>query len=128
MKFAVKTLALAAMAVSLSAAYAQKGETVRIAMIEGLSGPMANVGQNQLKNWQFLADPANGASNPAGVKFEIVGMDSKVLRRRHSTLSRLLLTRVSATSPRATVPVPRWPFPMLWPSTMSAIRARKSST
>ena len=104
MKFAVKTLALAAMAVSLSAAYAQKGETVRIAMIEGLSGPMANVGQNQLKSWQFLADQLNGANNPAGVKFEIVGMDSKgCARRRHSTLSRPLLTRVSATSPRATV-------------------------
>jgi branched-chain amino acid transport system substrate-binding protein len=77
MKFAVKTLALAAMAVSMSAAYAQKGETVRIAMIEGLSGPMAVVGQNQLKSWQFMAEQLNGANNVAGVKFEIVGMDSK---------------------------------------------------
>ncbi len=58
-------------------ALAQKGETVRIAMLEGLSGPMANVGQNQLKNWQFLAQRLNGAKNAAGVTFEIVGMDTK---------------------------------------------------
>jgi branched-chain amino acid transport system substrate-binding protein len=77
MKFAVKMVALAAMAASMSATYAQKGETVKIAMIEGLSGPMANVGQNQLKSWQFVAEQLNGANNAAGVKFEIVGMDSK---------------------------------------------------
>jgi branched-chain amino acid transport system substrate-binding protein len=77
MKFAVKMVALAAMAASMGAAYAQKGETVKIAMIEGLSGPMANVGQNQLKSWQFVADQLNGSKNAAGVKFEIVGMDSK---------------------------------------------------
>ncbi len=58
-------------------ALAQKGETVRIAMLEGLSGPMANVGQNQLKNWQFLAQRMNGTKNAAGVNFEIVGMDTK---------------------------------------------------
>jgi branched-chain amino acid transport system substrate-binding protein len=46
-------------------------------MIEGLSGPMANVGQNQLKTWQFLAEKLEATNNPAGVKFEIVGMDSK---------------------------------------------------
>ena len=58
-------------------AFAQKGETVKIAMIEGLSGPFANVGQNQLKSWQFVAENLTPAENPAGVKFEIVGMDSK---------------------------------------------------
>ena len=35
---------------------AQKGETVRIAFMDPLSGPFANVGQNQLKSWQFVAD------------------------------------------------------------------------
>jgi branched-chain amino acid transport system substrate-binding protein len=77
MKFAMKVVAATVAALCVGGAFAQKGETVKIAMIEGLSGPMANVGQNQLKNWQFLADPANGVKNPAGVKFEIVGMDSK---------------------------------------------------
>ena len=53
------------------------GQTVKIALIEGLSGPFGNVGQNQLKSWQFLMENLSGANNAAGVKFEIVGMDSK---------------------------------------------------
>ena len=53
------------------------GQTVKIALIEGLSGPFGNVGQNQLKTWQFLAENMNDAKNVAGVKFEVVGMDSK---------------------------------------------------
>ncbi|MEY2684308.1 MAG: hypothetical protein RJA09_1452 [Pseudomonadota bacterium] len=77
MKFTLKHVVAASMVVVSFAAVAQKGETVKIAMIEGLSGPFANVGQNQLKSWQFVAEHFNGAKNPAGVKFEIVGMDSK---------------------------------------------------
>ena len=38
---------------------------------------MAPVGTNQLKSWQFIAEKFN-ASNPAGVKFEIVGFDNKL--------------------------------------------------
>ena len=53
------------------------GQTVKIAMIEGLSGPFGNVGQNQLKSWQFIAENMSGAKNAAGVKFEIVPFDSK---------------------------------------------------
>jgi branched-chain amino acid transport system substrate-binding protein len=77
MKFAIKTVAACLILAGTSMAFAQKGETVKIAMIEGLSGPFGNVGQNQLKNWQFIADRLNGAKNAAGVKFEIVGIDSK---------------------------------------------------
>ena len=77
MKFGFKLVAATVTVLCAGGAFAQKGETVKIAMIEGLSGPMANVGQNQLKNWQFLADNLNGAKNAAGVKFEIIGMDSK---------------------------------------------------
>lgn len=77
MKLTLKHVVAASMVVVSFAALAQKGETVKIAMIEGLSGPFANVGQNQLKSWQFVAEHFNGAKNPAGVKFEIVGMDSK---------------------------------------------------
>ena len=57
-------------------ASAQQGETVRIAFIDPLSGPFANVGQNQLKSWQFLAERLS-AGNPAGVKFEVVAFDNK---------------------------------------------------
>ena len=77
MKFTVKQVVAASLMAASFGAMAQKGETVKIAMIEGLSGPFANVGQNQLKSWQFIAERMNGAKNPAGVKFEIVGMDSK---------------------------------------------------
>ena len=58
-------------------AYAQKGETVKIAWIDPLSGLMAPVGSNQLKTLQYLAEETN-KSNPAGVKFEIIGMDNKL--------------------------------------------------
>ena len=68
--------ALALCALAASAA-AQKGQTVKIAMIEGFSGPFANVGTNLQKSFQFLAANLNAAENPAGVKFEIVPMDSK---------------------------------------------------
>ena len=77
MRFVMKVVAATAAIMCVGGAFAQKGETVKIAMIEGLSGAMANVGQNQLKNWQYLSDASNKVMNPAGVKFEIVGMDSK---------------------------------------------------
>jgi len=79
MTFSRRTLALsvaAALALPAGLAYAQKGETVKIAFIDPLSGPFANVGQNQLKSWQFTAEHFN-AGNPAGVKFEFVSFDNK---------------------------------------------------
>ena len=77
MKYAVNLVALGVALACSGAVWAQKGETVKIAMIEGLSGPFGNVGQNGLRNWQFVADNMKGSKNPAGVTFEIVGMDSK---------------------------------------------------
>ena len=71
------TLALAFLALHPSAAFAQKGETVKIAWIDPLSGLMAPIGQNQLKSFQYLAELFN-KNNPAGVKFEIVPFDNKV--------------------------------------------------
>lgn len=77
MKFAIKTVAACALFACATGAFAQKGETVKIAFIDPLSGPFANVGQNQLKSWQFVAERFSGAKNPAGVKFEIEGFDNK---------------------------------------------------
>lgn len=77
MKFAFKSVAVFAAMVCAGASYAQSGETVKIAFIDPLSGPFANVGQNQLKSWQFVADRFSGAKNPAGVKFEVTGFDNK---------------------------------------------------
>ena len=53
------------------------GEVVKMAWIDPLSGLMAPVGTNQLKSAQFFAEKFS-ASNPAGVKFEVVGMDNKL--------------------------------------------------
>ena len=66
-----------ALVLSGATASAQKGETVKIAWIDPLSGLMAPVGQNQVKSFQFFAEKFN-ATNPAGVKFEIVPIDNKL--------------------------------------------------
>ena len=69
--------AFAALAWLPGAALAQKGETVKIAWIDPLSGLMEPIGRNQLKSFQYLAELFN-KGNPAGVKFEIVPFDNKV--------------------------------------------------
>ena len=66
-----------AMALTGGAALAQKGETVKIAWIDALTGLTAATGQNQLKGFQFMAERFS-QSNPAGVKFEIVSFDNKL--------------------------------------------------
>ena len=77
MKFAMKMVAATAAVLCVGSAFAQKGETVKIAFMDPLSGPFANVGQNQLKSWQFAAEYLSGAKNPAGVKFVVNGFDNK---------------------------------------------------
>ncbi len=60
-----------------AAAFAQKGETVKIGWVDPLTGLMAPVGQNQIKSFQFIAEHFN-KGNPAGVKFEMVPIDNKL--------------------------------------------------
>ena len=73
-------LAARSVAVTLAlvpaAVLAQAGETVKIAFMEPLSGPFANIGQNALRSYQFGAEQFN-KKNAAGVKFEIVPFDDK---------------------------------------------------
>ncbi|MGQ3053750.1 MAG: branched-chain amino acid ABC transporter substrate-binding protein [Roseateles sp.] len=77
-RFTLRTLsAAAALVLAVGAAHAQKGETVKLAYIDALSGLMGPVGQNQVKTFQFLGEKFN-KSNPAGVKFEIVTFDNKL--------------------------------------------------
>lgn len=59
-------------------AWAQRGETVRIALIDPQSGLMGPVGINQLRSFQFFAEKFSGAGNPAGVRFEVEGFDNKL--------------------------------------------------
>ena len=77
MRFAVKTIAACAMLASAGAVFAQKGETVKIAWLDPLSGLMAALGTNQMKSWQYLAEEFS-KNNAAGVKFEIVPIDNKL--------------------------------------------------
>ena len=77
MKFAIKTIATCAMLTAATASLAQKGETVKIAWLDPLSGLMASVGTNQLKTTQFLAEEFN-KKNLSGVKFEVIGIDNKL--------------------------------------------------
>jgi branched-chain amino acid transport system substrate-binding protein len=82
MNVARRCLLLLLACVSCAAAQAapKKGEVVRIAWIDPLSGLMAAVGQNQLRSFQFIADRFNSDArlNPAGVRFEIVSYDNKL--------------------------------------------------
>jgi branched-chain amino acid transport system substrate-binding protein len=77
--FARSLRSLAAAALALAAALpAHAQEVVRIAYIDPLSGPFANVGEPGLKQFQFMADELNRRNAIPGVKLEIVGFDNKV--------------------------------------------------
>ena len=77
MKFAIKMVAASAIFACAGGALAQKGETVKIAWLDPLSGLMAAVGTNQLKSFQFISEEFN-KKNASGVKFEIIGIDNKL--------------------------------------------------
>ncbi|GAA0763045.1 branched-chain amino acid ABC transporter substrate-binding protein [Ideonella azotifigens] len=80
MKISYKWLGMvvtASLAMTTGLAHAQKGETVKVAWIDPLSGLMAPVGQNQVKSFQFIAEQFN-KGNAAGVKFEVVPIDNKL--------------------------------------------------
>ena len=65
MKLALKLVAASLMAAAATGAFAQKGETVKIALIEGLSGPFANVGQNQLRAGSSSPSTSRARTRPA---------------------------------------------------------------
>ncbi len=77
MRFPVKFFVASLIAASAAGAWAQKGETVKIAWLDPLSGLMAAVGTNQLKTTQFFAEEFN-RKNLSGVKFEVIGIDNKL--------------------------------------------------
>lgn len=77
MKFTIKIVAASALVACAGGAFAQKGETVKVAWLDPLSGLMAAVGTNQLKSFQFVAEEFN-KKNASGVKFEIIGIDNKL--------------------------------------------------
>ena len=78
MKCAMKLVAATAAFVCAGAAFAQKGETVKMVRIDAQTGLLGPVGVSQLKGFQFFAEKFSGAGNPAGVKFEVTGIDNKL--------------------------------------------------
>ncbi|KAB7619624.1 ABC transporter substrate-binding protein, partial [Verminephrobacter sp. Larva24] len=78
MKCALKFVAASVILAGACGASAQKGETVKVAWIDPLSGLMASVGTNQLKSFQFVAEEFFNKKNAAGVKFEIIAIDNKL--------------------------------------------------
>ena len=66
--------ALGAIALSLSAFAA---DPIKIAVIDPLSGPFANVGEAMVRHVQMAADQINSRGGALGSKFEIVPLDSK---------------------------------------------------
>ena len=66
------------MVMSLLAAVAPAQDTIKVAYIEGLSGPFANVGEIGLRHYQIAAEAVNARGGVlGGTKFEIVPFDSK---------------------------------------------------
>ncbi len=78
MKFALKFVAASVAVLCATSAMAQKGETVKMVRIDPLTGLLGPVGISQLKGYQFFAEKFSGAGNPAGVKFEVIGIDNKL--------------------------------------------------
>jgi branched-chain amino acid transport system substrate-binding protein len=73
----LRSLAVAALALA-AALPAAAQDVLRIAYVDPLSGPFANVGEAGLKHFQFMADELNRRNAAPGVKFEVVGFDNKV--------------------------------------------------
>jgi branched-chain amino acid transport system substrate-binding protein len=66
--------ALSVIVLSLSALAA---DPIKIAVIDPLSGPFANVGEAMVRHVQMAADQINARGGALGSKFEIVPLDSK---------------------------------------------------
>ena len=73
----LRSLAVAALLLA-AALPAAAQDVLRIAYVDPLSGPFANVGEAGLKHFQFMADELNRRNAAPGVKFEVVGFDNKV--------------------------------------------------
>jgi len=70
---------------------ARAAQTVRLAYLEGLSGPFAAVGQNILRHFQFAAELATSRQLAGpGISFEIVPFDNKGSPQESLTLLRAI--------------------------------------
>ena len=74
---AVSSLARVAVFAALALALPASAQTVKIAYLEGLSGPFANVGEVGLRHLQFFADRINEKGGVLAQKLEVVPFDTK---------------------------------------------------
>ncbi|CAN5834132.1 branched-chain amino acid ABC transporter substrate-binding protein [soil metagenome] len=72
-----KLLMASLVSLATAGAFAQPAQTVKIASLDMLSGPMAGLGNNVLKGFQHVAKVANDEAWAGPVKFEIVPFDNK---------------------------------------------------
>ncbi len=70
-------LARLAAAAAFAIALPASAQTIKIAYLEGLSGPFANVGEVGLRHLQFFADRVNEKGGVLGQKIEVVPFDTK---------------------------------------------------
>jgi len=69
---------LLGLAILGAAATSASAETVKIALIEGLSGPFAANGQAALREFGYAIDQfINGKNVDGGIKVELIGLDNK---------------------------------------------------
>ena len=50
---------------------------VKIAFVDPLSGTFGEVGRNQLRSWQWVAERHNAQAEPGAVRFQVVGFDNR---------------------------------------------------
>ncbi len=75
-RFATSVLGAVLATAFLVPAFAQQ-PVIKIAYIDPLSGPFANVGDGGLRQFQFVADQINAAKLAGKYRFEIVAYDNK---------------------------------------------------
>ncbi|MEO8005254.1 MAG: ABC transporter substrate-binding protein, partial [Betaproteobacteria bacterium] len=74
----LKTALLSAVLAAVVCLTAHAADPIRIAFIEGLSGPFANVGEIGLRHYQIAAEAVNARGGVlGGAKIEIVPFDHK---------------------------------------------------
>lgn len=73
----LSTIAAILVALALGSA-ASAEETIRIGYTEGLSGPAADIGLQQLQQLQYIVDTVNAQGGALGKKFELVPYDHKL--------------------------------------------------
>lgn len=50
---------------------------VKIAFVDPLSGTFGEVGRNQLRSWQWVAERHNAQAAPGAMRFQVVGFDNR---------------------------------------------------